>query len=82
VATREARCEKRLNRKGQELKTNVTDPDSAKMATSKGVLQGYAAQAAVAYNCMRQRDERIDNAHHKAKGDGATFASQGRQRQG
>jgi hypothetical protein len=35
------------NRKGQELKTNVTDPDSAKMATSKGVIQGYAAQAAV-----------------------------------
>jgi transposase len=38
---------KRLNRKGQELKTNITDPDSAKMATSKGVIQGYAAQAAV-----------------------------------
>ncbi len=37
----------RINRKGQELKTNVTDPDSAKMATSKGVIQGYAAQAAV-----------------------------------
>jgi transposase len=38
---------KRQNRKGQELKTNVTDPQSAKMATSKGVIQGYAAQAAV-----------------------------------
>ncbi len=38
---------RRTNRKGQELKTNVTDPDSAKMATSKGVIQGYAAQAAV-----------------------------------
>ena len=37
----------RLNRKGQELKTNLTDPDSAKMATGKGVIQGYAAQAAV-----------------------------------
>lgn len=37
----------RLNRKGHELKTNVTDPDSAKMATAKGVIQGYAAQAAV-----------------------------------
>lgn len=37
----------RLNRKGQELKTNMTDPESAKMATSKGVIQGYAAQAAV-----------------------------------
>ena len=43
IATNRAR----LNRKGQELKTNVTDPDSAKMATSKGVIQGYAAQAAV-----------------------------------
>ena len=38
---------KRQNRKGQELKANVTDPDSAKMATNKGVIQGYAAQAAV-----------------------------------
>jgi transposase len=37
----------RLNRKGRELKTNVTDPQSAKMATNKGVIQGYAAQAAV-----------------------------------
>lgn len=123
---------RRLNRKGRELKTNVTDPDSAKMATSKGVMQGYAAQAAVdsahqiivaaevigsgseqamllpmidraasviephtlvtadagyhsdaniealhdrgiaamiADNGMRQRDERIDNAHHKAVGE-------------
>ena len=42
-----ARSAPRLNRKGQELKTNVTDPDSAKMATGKGVIQGYAAQAAV-----------------------------------
>jgi transposase len=123
---------RRLNRKGKELKTNITDPDSAKLATSKGVIQGYAAQAAVdsahqvivaaevtgsgseqamllpmidkttpviephtlitadagyhsdanmralhdrgiaalvADNGMRQRDERIDNAHHKAGGD-------------
>lgn len=37
----------RRNRKGQELQTNVSDPDSAKMATGKGVIQGYAAQAAV-----------------------------------
>ena len=42
-----ATTSKRLNRKGQELKTNITDPESAKMATSKGVIQGYAAQAAV-----------------------------------
>lgn len=38
---------KRVNRKDQELKTNITDPDSAKMATSKGVIQGYSAQATV-----------------------------------
>lgn len=38
---------KRKNHKGEELKTNVTDSESAKMATSKGVIQGYAAQAAV-----------------------------------
>ena len=42
-----AREQPRRNAKGQELKSNVTDPDSAKMATSKGVIQGYAAQAAV-----------------------------------
>jgi hypothetical protein len=48
-ATRDflAREHQRRNRKGQELKSNVTDNDSAKMATSKGVIQGYAAQAAV-----------------------------------
>lgn len=42
-----ARQQPRRNAKGQELKSNVTDPDSAKMATSKGVIQGYAAQAGV-----------------------------------
>ena len=48
-ATRDflARQAPRRNRKGQELKTNITDPDSAKMATGKGVMQGYAARAAV-----------------------------------
>jgi stalled ribosome alternative rescue factor ArfA len=43
VATRP----KKLNARGQEIKGNVSDEDSAKMATSKGVIQGYAAQAAV-----------------------------------
>ena len=42
-----AQTPKRTNGQGKELKTNVTDPDSAKMATSKGVIKGYAAQAAV-----------------------------------
>jgi transposase len=37
----------RRNAKGVELKSNATDQGSAKMATSKGVIQGYAAQAAV-----------------------------------
>lgn len=48
-ATREflAREQPRRNLKGQELKSNVTDNGSAKMATNKGVIQGYAAQAAV-----------------------------------
>jgi transposase len=48
-ATREflAGNQPRRNARGQELKSNVTDNDSAKMATSKGVIQGYAAQAAV-----------------------------------
>lgn len=35
------------NTKGTELKSNVTDDDSAKTATGNGVIQGYAAQAAV-----------------------------------
>ena len=42
-----ATAPKRQGSKGKELKSNVTDPESAKMATSKGVIQGYAAQAAV-----------------------------------
>lgn len=37
----------RKNAKGKELKSNVTDNDSAKMATAKGVIQGYTAVAAV-----------------------------------
>lgn len=47
-----AREQPRRNAKGQELKSNVTDNDSAKMATSKGVIQGYAAQAAVDASCQ------------------------------
>ena len=30
-----------------EIKTKLTDPDSPKMANSKGVIQGYAAQGGV-----------------------------------
>ena len=39
--------EERRSDKGAIRKSNVTDNDSAKMATSKGVIQGYAAVAAV-----------------------------------
>ena len=39
--------EERRSEKGAVRKSNVTDNDSAKMATSKGVIQGYAAIAAV-----------------------------------
>jgi transposase len=31
--------------KGTERKSNITDPDSAKLATSKGVIQGYTGVA-------------------------------------
>jgi transposase len=37
----------RRSEKGSVRKSNVTDNDSAKMATSKGVIQGYTAVAAV-----------------------------------
>lgn len=37
----------RKNAKGKPLKSNVTDNQSAKMATAKGVIQGYTAVAAV-----------------------------------
>jgi hypothetical protein len=38
-----ARTQKKTNAKGVELKSNVTDNDSAKMLTNKGAIQGYAA---------------------------------------
>src|SRR5688572_25159863 len=39
--------EERRSEKGAIRKSNITDNDSAKMATSKGVIQGYTAVAAV-----------------------------------
>jgi transposase len=39
--------EPRRNAKGEELKSNVTDEQSAKMLTSKGAIQGYTGVAAV-----------------------------------
>ena len=38
---------KRVSAKGAERKSNLTDEDSAKMATGKGVIQGYTGVAAV-----------------------------------
>lgn len=42
-----AKNAERKNAKGRPLKTNLTDNESAKMATAKGVIQGYTAIAAV-----------------------------------
>jgi transposase len=42
-----AKNEPRLGAQDTEVMSNVTDPESAKMSTNKGVIQGYAAQAAV-----------------------------------
>ncbi|HJW56836.1 MAG TPA: transposase, partial [Burkholderiaceae bacterium] len=38
--------------KGPERKSNLTDNDSAKMATAKGVIQGYTGAAAVDSACQ------------------------------
>ncbi len=37
----------RRGRGGKEVKSNITDPESAKMKTSHGVIQGYTGVAAV-----------------------------------
>lgn len=37
----------KTNRKGQPLKSNITDPESATMKSSHGVIQGYTGTAAV-----------------------------------
>ena len=42
-----AQTQPRGNTKGEEIKANLTDPDSAKMLTNKEAIPGYAAQAAV-----------------------------------
>jgi transposase len=42
-----AKNAERTNAKGKPIKSNVTDNESAKMATSKGVIQGYTGVAAV-----------------------------------
>ena len=36
-----ARNQEKLGSKGKPVKSNITDPDSAKMAGSKGTIQGY-----------------------------------------
>jgi transposase len=42
-----ARGQKKVGTSGQEQKSNITDPESAKMASSRGVLQGYNGLAVV-----------------------------------
>jgi hypothetical protein len=42
-----AQKEKNLGPSGQEQKSNLTDPESAKMASSRGVIQGYNGLAVV-----------------------------------
>lgn len=42
-----ATAPERLGRRGTPIKSNITDPDSAKMKTAKGVIQGYNGVAAV-----------------------------------
>jgi len=39
--------DKKIGRQGNEIKSNITDNESAKMSTSHGVIQGYNAQAVV-----------------------------------
>jgi hypothetical protein len=43
----DANLDERKGAKGKVIKSNRTDRDSAKMATSKGVIQGYTGVAAV-----------------------------------
>lgn len=42
-----AEAEPRIGKQKTELKSNVIDPESAKMSTSHGTIQGYNAQAIV-----------------------------------
>lgn len=42
-----SRSEAKVGRTGKEVKSNITDPDSAKMKTGHGVIQGYTGVAAV-----------------------------------
>jgi len=39
--------DKRIGASGREVQSNITDPDSAKMKTSHGVIQGYVGVVAV-----------------------------------
>ena len=39
--------DRRIGASGREVQSNITDPDSAKMKTSHGVIQGYVGVAAV-----------------------------------
>ena len=45
-------AEAKIGQSGKEIKSNVTDNDSAKMLTSHGTLQGYNAQALTDDKCQ------------------------------
>ena len=40
-------AKERMGKQNKEIKSNITDPDSAKMKTSHGTIQGFNAQAVV-----------------------------------
>lgn len=42
-----ADAKERIGKQNKEIKSNITDPDSAKMKTSHGTIQGFNAQAVV-----------------------------------
>ena len=42
-----ADAKERMGKQNKEIKSNITDPDSAKMKTSHGTIQGFNAQAVV-----------------------------------
>lgn len=63
--------EPKIGSQGKEIQSNVTDNDSAKMATSHGVLQGYNANAIV-----DEKNQIVVNAEAFGRGeDGSNMES-------
>ena len=51
--------DRRTGAGGREVQSNITDPDSAKMKTSHGVIQGYVGVAAVDAAYSTEDDRRF-----------------------